>query len=80
MKFEKEDMVDEDTPETTQIEAESIEALMAQEVINFGNDDRLSPCYGIEGILTPKYDDKGGYINWAPGDGCEYTIAEYKVL
>jgi len=80
MRVEKTDRADEENPVTTTIEAESLEALGEAEVASFQNDDRFEPCWGYDKEFKVRISEKEMWIVWSPGDGCDYTIAEYRVL
>tara|TARA_R110000868_G_scaffold47769_8_gene156250 strand:+ start:605 stop:883 length:279 start_codon:yes stop_codon:yes gene_type:complete len=73
--FLKLDLCDEDDPITTQVQAESLDALLDAEAEQYRADDRLSPCHGHRTAECVSRDDNS--IQWAPGDGGQYTIAIY---
>ncbi len=73
--FLKADLADEDNPVTSTIQAESLEALLEAEVREFEQDDRLSPVYGLQTAECLSHDENS--VQWAPGDGGQYTIAVY---
>jgi hypothetical protein len=70
-------------PTITVVEAESLEALKEAEINAFMQDDRFEPCHGCQKEFIVRYghgsmDFGGMWIEWCPGDGGEYTIAEYR--
>lgn len=75
MRFVKLDLADEDNPVQTVIEAKSLDALLDAEAAEYREDDRLSPCCGLRTAECVSRDDDS--IQWAPGDGGQYTIAVY---
>ena len=80
MRIEKIDRADEDEPITTIVEAESLEALGRTETAALLVDDRFCPCYGYPKEFEAKIENDHMSIEWSPGDGGAYTIAEYRVL
>jgi len=80
MRIEKTDMADEEEVTTTVVEAESLAALGRTEMESLATNDRFEPCYGREKEFKVVVEDNQMWIVWLPGDGGEYTIAEYRVL
>jgi len=82
MRIEKIDRIgtDEDGTTTTIIEAESLEALGRAETAVFLVDDRFCPCYGYSQEFETHIKNDQMSIEWSPGDGGVYTVAEYRVL
>lgn len=55
------------------VEADTLEALLAEERLKYSQDDRLLPCYGG----TTEVSIDGNTVQYAPGDGGTYTAARY---
>jgi len=80
MQIKKTDWADDEKTITTIVEAESLEALGQAELKSFTNDDRFEPCYGYEKEFRVQIENDQMWIVWSPGDGCDYTVMEYRVL
>ena len=78
MKIKKTNLADEDNTVVTHHTAESLEQFIAQEVESCMANGDLEPCYGYPKTITPQIEGNRAWIVWAPGDGCDYTIAEYE--
>ena len=59
-----------------------MEALLAAQVAEYREDDRLSPCHGFRTAECVSQTSRinphdHNSVQWAPGDGGQYTIAIY---
>jgi len=72
MKIQKTDYRDCDDPTTTIIEAVSIAAQVQEDLAELAEE--------LEGDLTPTSGETTGDIQWEPGDGGQYTVAEYEAV
>lgn len=72
--FVKLNLADEDNPVQTIHQAESMAALLVEEVQKCRRDSNLEGCFGSgSGNLFAD----GDSLQWEPGDGGQYTIARY---
>ena len=81
MRIEKSEcLVEDEDPIVTIVEAESMASLLQAETKAYRDDDRLSPCHGHEMEFISDVSPDEGTLSFAPGDGGEYTIAEYRLI
>ena len=73
--FLKLDLADCDNPAQTTVEAKSLDALLDAEAAEYRQDDQMSPCHGFRTAECVSRDHNS--VQWAPGDGGQYTIAVY---
>jgi hypothetical protein len=75
-KFIKLDTIEQDEPPvTTIVEAKDMESLLNDEANDYRDDNRLDPCFGNQRAECVEIAENT--IQWEPGDGGSYTIAQY---
>ena len=70
---------DEEKPVITTHEATSLRDFVRQERSAYASDLRGSQCHGSPLRVMAYVGSKTATIQWAPGDGGEYTLAKYRV-